>query len=403
MICTALVCITHAISTCSVHSACLHSQAISHEYLATAVHSSNTSGTSHNYCDNMYTSTTKERGKIMSNEQSSKRKLSKTIGNIIFVVILIAVVWYVYDIYVSTDDDDSTSSSSRITLDTPVVTYNQATCTYSWADVDGADYYSVDVNGSVTEVYDSQYFLVPTAETTIVTIQACADDGLKYKDSDWSETITVYTDLSTVSLSSVLAAVNDLTSKYVCTKIINVYSSGNKLIFNTLGTTANGTWQLITYEVYSKTGEAIESMEQFLELSENSQRRFTYDYQDYVEYSSLESFIKSGQATTIQSYLDQGYTCTVVSEAGVLLTDTILQIYGTVCLDNGKDTTYLTVNYNVYLNKENSTYEEEYRFTTLFEDAANFFLIEENRATVLEGDFTDIFEEMLAIKLALAE
>ncbi len=339
----------------------------------------------------------------MATEKKSKSKFAKNIANIILLVLLVVVGLYLYNTFVSTDDEDSTSSGSRITLDTPVVTYNDDTCTYSWADVDGADYYSVDVNGSVTEVYDSQYFLVPTAETTIVTIQACADDGLKYKDSDWSETITVYTDLSTVSLSSVLAAVNDLTSKYVCTKIINVYSSGNKLIFNTLGTTANGTWQLITYEVYSKTGEAIESMEQFLELSENSQRRFTYDLEDYVEYSSLESFIKSGQATTIQSYLDQGYTCTVVSEAGVSSRETRLTAYGTVCLEKGTEEIYISVNYDLYLNDEISSYDEEYKFTTLLEDSNNLAGAKENQATVLEGDFTDIFEEMLAMQLALAE
>ncbi len=296
----------------------------------------------------------------------------------------------------------TTTTSSRITLDTPVVTYDQDTCIYDWQDVEGADSYSVDVNGSVTEVSDSQYLLVPTAETTIVTVQACADDGLKYNDSDWSQAITVYTDLSTVSLSSVLGALNDLTSKLTCHKILNVYSSGEWLYFYTLGT-INGTEKLVAYKIASTTDETIESMEQFLQLSENSQLKFTYTTQDYVEYSSLESFIKSGKATTIQSYIDQGYTCTVVSEAGVIKNDIQINSYGTVCLEKGSEKIYISICYQIALKLDYASYDEEYKFTTLLEDSGNYWGSTQDLAIVLEGDFTDIFEEMLAIKLALAE
>lgn len=332
------------------------------------------------------------------------RKTTLAILATILVLFMLALTACGLSSLLDLSDSTTTNTSSRIVLDAPVVTYYQDARTYDWQDVDGADYYSVDVNGSVTEVYDSQYFLVPTAETTTVTIQACADDGLKYKDSDWSETITVYTDLSTVSLSSVFAVIDDLTSKYDCTKILSVWSSGNSLYFETLGTETSGIEKLVTYKVKSATEEPIESMEQLLELSENNQLYFTYTTQDYVEYSSLESFIKSGEATTIQSYIDQGYTATVVSEAGVLETEIDIILYGTVCLEKGEDKIYIAVKYVVYLNDEFlSCDDEEYRFTTLLEDADNLLGRRENKATVLEGDFVDVFEEMLAIKLALAD
>ena len=256
--------------------------------------------------------------------------------------------------------------------------YDKNNYMLSWNEVNHADGYTVNVNGTNYTVDKNEYYYVPYTDVTTFKVQATDSTGA-YKTSEWSTNYSYTMEAAEetgINLPAVNKYVADAFGGYKFEKVISLYNKGSNVFCMAIfdGQVRNF--------VYFYDHE-VESLDQVIKNN---------DYESVADISAYE--VKNFDTASyylqnnniigkLKEYKDQGYSIEVVTSQAYEISNSRIGLAGVYKVSLGDDVKYFAVENNFLIS---ATAVEGKRYTDLVKDLATTYMREESCGEIT-GDF----------------
>lgn len=276
-------------------------------------------------------------------------------------------------------------------LATPTnLSYDQDNYLLTWDEVENADSYLVDINGTQNIVEENRMVYVPVRENSNIKVKAM-DSTWNYTDSDWSNPYTyTVTAQDEFSYSQVSAYVSNLLRDKALQKVVSAYTKDNSLFVNAVFK-ENGKMKLLELQIdYNNEVLSIKDA-----INQDSLKRVRLiNRYDIANYDSASYLLRSNSFSgEMEQRRLEGYEFSVVSSQVVKsgIEDETFYIYSTYKLTKGSEVKYIQQVMRCFV--PDLSNNERTNFTTKLSNP-DFRLLKELSYTELTGDALDLAKMM---------
>lgn len=221
------------------------------------------------------------------------------------------------------------------------VSYDTKSSHIMWEEVEHADAYEVDVNGSKMTTETNSIYYVPTITTSEIKVRAYDTTG-EYLTSDWSIPYVYTVQENQMTLSSISTFVSSMLPENIkLQKVVSMHAEGQYLY--TSAVFEKGKVDYL-YELQSEYDQNIVSLKEAMTNEDIQKYTRINKMYEVANYNSAEYLLKSDQYSgKMEEYRSAGYDFSIVSSQAYKTDRHSLGINTTFKIENGNEEKYVCV------------------------------------------------------------
>lgn len=263
----------------------------------------------------------------------------KIISSLISVGIVIAAVVMFLKFYPSISNNNGQTNRQLKVVSN--ISYDTESSHITWKEVEHADAYEVDVNGSKTKTETNSLYYVPTITTSEIKVRAYDTTGT-YWASNWSAPYVYTVEQNQMTLSSISTFVSSMLPENIkLQKVVSMHAEGQYLYTSAVFEKGNVNY---LYELQSEYDQNIGSLKEAMANKDIKNCTWINKSYEVANYNSAEYLLKSDEYSgKMEEYRSAGYDFSIMSSQAYRTSEYNLGIMSTFKINNGSEQKYVSI------------------------------------------------------------